>query len=176
MGTVIIEGYLVQGKLEDALRMIVGNDCWRGREIRLPVGRRRWDMSYDIDGKVAVVEFDGDEHYRNTLKIKADREKDVIAREHSFRVVRIPYWVQLTSETLKYYFNLDAEIRQDFPHGFISTKIFPASFCPLGIQRFERELQALPMQVRQAVVKSLHDRSIEHGQKYVVPMELMHLL
>src|SRR5215469_10899175 len=109
----------MQSKLERALREIVGNDCWRGREVRLPIGTRRWDMSYETNGQITVVEFDGDEHYRNTLKIKADEEKDQIATQHGYHVVRIPYWVQLTTETLRHYFDLNAEIRQDFPHGFI---------------------------------------------------------
>lgn len=84
MKTVTIEGYLVQDKLEDALREIVGADSWQGREVRLPVGRRRWDMSYKLNAQITVVDFDGDEHYRNTLKIKADEEKDRIAEEHGY--------------------------------------------------------------------------------------------
>lgn len=56
-----------RGQLEHALREIVGNDrCWHGREVPLPVGRRRWDMSYETNQQIIVVEFDGDEHYRNT--------------------------------------------------------------------------------------------------------------
>jgi hypothetical protein len=33
---IIIEGYLLQGKLESALRQLVGEENWRGRELRLP--------------------------------------------------------------------------------------------------------------------------------------------
>lgn len=173
---VTIEGYLVQDKLERALREIVGANSWRGREVRLPVGRRRWDMSYELDGQVTVVEFDGDEHYRNTLKIKADEEKDNIATEHGYRVIRIPYWVQLTTETLRHYFDLEATIHQDFPHGFITTKVFPASYCELGLSRFERELESLPSSVRNAVIHSLRERAAEHGNVYVVPSRLQNVL
>ena len=176
MCTVTIDGYLVQSKLEDALCKIVGSDCWRGRETRLPVGRRRWDMSYEIDGQITVVEFDGDEHYRNTLKIKTDEEKDQVAMEYGLRVVRIPYWIQLTTETLHHYFKLSAVIRQDFPHGFITTKIFPASFCELGVARFERELTSLPAGVRNAVAASLRERCREYGNAYVVPSSLRNVL
>ena len=72
-----IDGYLVQNKLERALAAIVGAAAWRGAEVQVIAGRRqRWDMVYEGPmGKVAI-EFDGDEHYRNTLKIKADNEKD----------------------------------------------------------------------------------------------------
>ena len=116
-----------------------------------------------------LVEFDGDEHYRHTLKIKADIEKDEAASVSGYKVVRFPYWVQLTTETLCHYFGLDAQVVQDFPHGFIVTKIFPASFCELGVERFRGELERLPGGVRAAVVKSLWDRAKEHGRKYVVP-------
>lgn len=172
MPTITINGYLVQAKLEQALQQIVGPTNWRGHEVRLPTGRRRWDMSYELGGIVTVVEFDGDEHYRHTLKIKIDEEKDAVALEHGFRVIRMPYWIQLTSETLAHYFGLTANIVQDFPHGFISTKIFPASFCELGLIRFKRELDSLPSQVKVAVVASLRDRAREHGIQYVLPTNL----
>ena len=54
--------------------------------------------------------------------------------------MRFPYWVQLDNFTLKHYFDLDAKIEQSFPHGFITTKLFPASFCELGIKRFRAEI------------------------------------
>jgi hypothetical protein len=69
-----IDGYLTQEKLEAALREIVG-DGWVGRELRVDATtRRRWDMSFRDGPRRVVVEYDGDEHYRNTLKIKADAE------------------------------------------------------------------------------------------------------
>jgi hypothetical protein len=176
MQSIAIDGYLVQSKLEQALQSIVGAANWQGREVRLPVGRRRWDMTYQINGQITAVEFDGDEHYRHTLKIKADEEKDKVAREHGYWVVRFPYWVQLTTETLAHYFGLSADVRQDFPHGFITTKIFPASFCELGLLRFERELYSLPMPVRNAVLASLRDRVAEHGVLYVMPKRLQNAL
>lgn len=175
--TVTIDGYLVQQKLASALKQIVGAEAWRGTEQRIVVDRKlRWDMVFeDINGKVAV-EFDGDEHYRHSLKIKVDREKDACARAAGYRVVRIPYWVQLTTHTLKHYFNLDAEIVQDFPHGFITTKVFPASYSELGIERFRAELDELPADVREAVVTSLRDRAEEHGLEFVLPASLRSLL
>jgi hypothetical protein len=172
-----IDGYLAQAKLAEALASIVGEAAWRGREVRVKAGSlQRWDMLYEIASEKVAVEFDGDEHYRHSLKIKADREKDELAKLGGYRVVRVPYWVQLTSETLRHYFGLDAEIAQDFPHGFITTKIFPASFCELGLARFTRELDSLPSPVRNAVITSLRDRAAEFGKEYVVPDPITHLL
>jgi hypothetical protein len=163
-----IEGYLTQKKLETALQSVVGN-AWRGREISVPGSRRRWDMAYSIGTRTVVIEYDGDAHYCNSLKITIDREKDQRACDLQFEVVRFPYWVQLTTETLSHYFDLTEEVRQEFPHGFITTKVFPASFCPLGLERFLRELNDLPHRVQKAVVRSLRDRAKEHGSEYVIP-------
>ena len=171
-----IEGYLMQNKLELALREIVGETAWRGRELNVPGSRRRWDMAYELNEKISVVEFDGDAHYWNSLKIKVDAEKDEAAKKLGYDIVRIPYWIQLTNETLKFFFNLEAEIKQDFPHGFIATKIFPASYSELGIERFRNELESLPEDIRTAVVKSLSDRAKEHGAQYVLPSTLKYLL
>ncbi|MET4808241.1 hypothetical protein [Limibacillus sp. MBR-115] len=172
MTEVRVDGYLVQKKLEDALKAIVGNSAWEGRELLVPGTRRRWDMAYELGSKVTVVEFDGDAHYRDPLKMKVDNEKDVTARSLGYKVVRMPYWVQLTNQTLQHYFGLSAEIYQDFPHGFIATKLFPASYCEMGIERFERELSSLPNSVKDAVMSSLVDRCAEHGADYVLPRKL----
>lgn len=163
-----IEGYLTEARLAAALRQIVG-DRWSGVELKIAGSKRRWDMGFHEAGRRVVVEYDGDEHYRNTLKIKADREKDALAVASGLTVVRIPYWVQLDRVTVRHYFGFDAEISQSFPHGFISTKLFPASFCELGLARFECELSSLPTVVREAVVRSLTDRIAEYGREWVVP-------
>ena len=173
---ITIEGYLLQGKLEATLKQMVGEECWRGRELRLPDSRRRWDMAYEIQGHTTVVEFDGDQHYWDSLKIKVDTEKDSVARSLGYSVVRIPYWVQLTSETAEYYFGIRTQILQDFPHGFITTKVFPASFSEMGISRFSREFLALPENTKNAVLSSLRDRAQDHGAEYVLPSSLRHIL
>lgn len=175
MVKITIEGYLTQHKLAQALKEITG-DCWLGNEIRVPDSRRRWDMAFRDAAKTVVVEYDGPAHYRNSLKIKADNEKDVAAKHLGYKVIRFPYWIQLDSVTLEHYFGLTAKITQDFPHGFITTKIFPASFCEMGIERFRQELNSLPSTVRSAVLQSLQNRSKKHGIKYVIPTALRHLI
>ena len=172
---VVIEGYLTQRKLSAALQQIVG-DAWAGDEINVPGSKRRWDMAYRADDTIVVVEYDGDEHYRNSIRIKVDREKDEVAAAAGYRIVRFPYWVQLDETTLPHYFGLSAAIEQDFPHGFITTKLFPASFCELGIERFRSEVDGLPAKVRDDVIQSLRDRAEEHGIEFVMPNGLRSLL
>lgn len=174
---IVIVGYLEEAKLADALQKIVGDDLWIGRQVPLPKSRRKWDMAFTQNGSHVFVEFDGDEHYRDTLKIKADREKDQFAQDNQLRVVRIPYWVQLDNVTVQHYFGFSAEIQQDFRHGFIArTAKLPASFCELGVERFKRELDALPSQVSDAVIESLREQIKKYWLEYVLPSSLKGLV
>jgi hypothetical protein len=169
------KGYTTQSSLSETLAGIVGI-AWKGNEIAVPGTHRRWDMAY-LDGhQTVVVEYDGDEHYRHSMKIKADREKDSLAAAQGYRVVRFPYWIQLETETLWHYFHIKAELKTPFPHGFITTRIFPASFCELGVERFKRELGELPQNIAKMVVASLADRAEEYGVEYVVPSTLTYLI
>jgi hypothetical protein len=175
MAVVTIEGHLTEQKLTEALQQLVG-DAWLGGQLKLAGDRRRWDAAFRRVDVVVLAEFDGPDHYCHSLKIKADRAKDEAARQLPATLVRVPYWVQLDSVTLAHYFGLTAEVRCDFPHGFVTTKHFPASFCELGVARFERELSELPAGVQAEVVRSLEERAREHGLEYVLPSRLRYLL
>jgi hypothetical protein len=167
-----IDGYLTQEKLALALKSVIDPSDWIGTETPVIKGRRfRWDMQAKIGGEVVAVEFDGHSHYCDSMRIKVDHEKEHIAASVGCRVIRIPYWVQLTTQTVAHYFGIEAAIEQDFPHGFISSNIvFPASYCGLGLQKFRSELTSLPAEVRIQVAKSLSVRCAEHGSEYVMPV------
>ena len=109
MNDIEINGYLTQQKLSIALEHINGSS-WLGNEIKVPGSRYRWDMAYKMKSTICVVEYDGDEHYRNTIKIKSDMNKDRIAKDNGFLVVRFPYWIQLNNQTLSHFFNLSSNI------------------------------------------------------------------
>src|SRR5262249_46273189 len=111
-----------------------------------------------------------------SLKIRADRQKGDLAAANGMRLVRVPYWVQLDSMMARDWFGLEANIEQSFPHGFITTKLFPASFCELGVARFRRGVGAVAGAVREAVIRSLGDRTGEYGVEYVLPTELQVLV
>lgn len=93
-----------------------------------------------------IVEFDGYQHYCQIDTIFKDRLKDEAYTSMGYRVVRIPYFVQLTSDVVKHYFGVnDIDIQINFPHGFIADKgeKLPSEFCSLGLIRFMTELQEL---------------------------------
>jgi len=172
---VVIDSYLTEAKLADSLQQIVG-PAWAGGQVSLPGSRRRFDMAFRSGGATVLVEYDGDEHYRDSLKIRTDRQKDDLAAASGMRVVRVPYWVQLDNTMARHWFGLETDIVQSFRHGFITTKLFPASFCEMGVARFQRDFGALPVTVREAVVSSLRDRVSKYGIEYVLPNELYEMV
>lgn len=73
---------------------------------------------------------------------------------------------------MRHHFEIEAEIEQSFPHGFITTKLFPASFGELGIERFRAGLFSLPAPVRDTVIDSLRYRIRQHGVEFVLATSL----
>lgn len=125
-----------------------------------------------------IVEFDGIQHYQKISEIKNDRFKDKVYSEMGYRIIRLTFFVQPSTETLKYYFNVDNELELKYPHGFIIYEGNPpANFCPLGIKRFLGEFEDFPKSVKNDIVKSLN-KLIELGEpkEFVVSEQCEHLL
>ena len=184
MKTVKYEGYLTQQKLASLLKEALKDKYTSFIEEQKVAGkpRCRWDIYMTFpDGREIAVEFDGDQHYRDTLVMKLDLEKDDLADEAGIEVVRIPYWVQLTDETAKHYFGdlFDGiHIEQDYPHGFIKSKVFPASYCAMGVERFMAELHDLPYDIFVEILMNLFDHAFEkaYAPEFVIPGAMAYLL
>lgn len=170
MKTVKYEGYLTQQKLENLLAdAFAGHISIFETEKKIDgLPNHRWDIYVEfLNGKKIAVEFDGDQHYRNMVTIDRDVMKDDSAYEQCIIPIRIPYWVQLTDETAKHYFGDlfdEIHIEQNYPHGFIKSKIFPASYCAMGVEMFLDDLFNLPHEVYDTVLDNMLDHGI--GGKY----------
>ena len=177
MKSVKYEGYLTKQKLSALLREALKDKYAAFMEEQKVAGkpRCRWDIYMTFpDGREIAVEFDGDQHYRDTLVMKLDLEKEDLADEAGIEVVRLPYWVQLTDDTAKHYFGdlfNGIHIEQDYPHGFIKSKVFPASYCALGVERFMAELHDLPEKEFVEVVTNLFDRAFDtaYAPEFIIP-------
>lgn len=129
--------------------------------------RMRYDYEVVKDGKTYIVEFDGDSHFRDAAVIMRDDIKDGIARSQGKKVVRIPYFVQLNTEMFKELFMDDFEIETTYPHGFIATKMLPASFCGIGYKRAMHFYNAVPKRVATEILKSLEEKAKTIPEVYV---------
>lgn len=93
-----------------------------------------------------------------------------------YRIIRIPYFVQLTSDVVAHYFGMsDVDMQVNFPHGFIVDKgeKLPAEFCSLGIARFINELHELHF-LREAIVCSFNLKIEKYGgdKSHVLPIDM----
>ena len=184
MKTVSYTSHLTQEKLTNVLKDALFEKCSVFLTEAKVTGKPqcRWDVYFETHtGKKIAVEFDGDAHYRDTTVIALDYEKDTLALEQEILVVRIPYWIQLTDETAQYWFGdlFDGvHIEQDYPHGFIKSKIFPASYCAIGVERFVDEFFTIPEGVFKDVIDNMlgHATSDKYDFPLVFPGELVAFL
>lgn len=128
---------------------------------------------YRFESLKLIVEFDGNQHYQDAAVIVRDREKDRVYTAMGYRVLRIPYFVQMTQALLQECFGAPIVYHQVYPHGFIDAKaVLPANFCELGVQRFMADLVRFSA-YRAEVVQSLREKVVEKGDvDLVVPPSL----
>ena len=106
-----------------------------------------------------IVEFDGVQHYQNPDRIKNDDKNQKVYEANGYKVVRIPYFIQLTNDAVEQLFGIklkeplfDGSIPSMGPKG----KNSPASCCPLGLMRMAEEIQRFPEQMH-VNIKALED-------------------
>lgn len=98
-----------------------------------------------------IIEIDGLPHYQNPEIILRDIETTEFYESYGYKVVRIPYFIQLTNKAVKQLFNVD--VKEDlFPEEYYSLGIqdrcSPAYLCPLGIERMAKEFKLFPEQYK----------------------------
>ncbi len=137
--------------------------------------RRRPD--YRCESEKLIIEFDGYAHYCKALRILIDAEKDEDYSALGYRIVRIPYFLQITNQVIKHIFGKAIAFNQVYPNGFIDPKaILPADFCELGISQFIKDLETFKYH-RDEVIDSLKLKVQEKGNiNHVLPPSLHHLV
>jgi hypothetical protein len=150
--------YLTEKPLGDILRAWAGAENVTAQPL-VSGTRMRHDYEVRKDGITYSVEFNGDSHYRDPSVIFRDYTKEDLSKKLGRKVVQIPYFIQLNSETFKTFFGVDFDIETTFPHGFVATKMLPSSFCPLGYDRALYELKKHSKGVNADVMKSLEAKA-----------------
>ena len=95
-----------------------------------------------------IIEFDGVQHYQSPKQIIKDEENTLLYESLGYKVVRIPYFIQLTNEVVKQMFNVDVKTKLFNPiYPSLNVDNGPANFCHAGIQRMAHELLEFPQQL-----------------------------
>lgn len=86
-----------------------------------------------------IVEFDGLPHYQDPAVIIKDDKNTEIYRQNGYKVVRIPYFIQLTNGAVEKLFG----VKVNEPLFNVS---YPSCLCPEGLKRMAREFKDFPEQ------------------------------
>ncbi len=114
---------------------------------------------YRSDLLKLIIEFDGLPHYEKPDVILKDAANQKIYESCGYKVVRIPYFIQLTNSAVKKMFGVEIEtplFDGSYPSLGISGRHSPAYLCPLGIRRMAKEFKEYPEQY-EVNLKALKD-------------------
>lgn len=150
--------YLTEKNLGESLHKIFNSPF----SNNVPFGKYRIDW-YNSQLSLAV-EFDGYWHYNNSMTQYRDAMKDKLLSSVGVTCIRIPYFIQLSTDTINSIFLLKGKYSdqwtQEYPHGFINNKaLLPADFNELGIQKFITDLNRIQSNVRNQIIISLIERA-----------------
>lgn len=100
---------------------------------------------YRSDGLKLIVEFDGLPHYQDPAVIIKDDKNTEIYRQNGYKVVRIPYFIQLTNDAVEKLFGVKVGehlFKVSYPSlGGTDLKHNPSCLCPEGLKRMAREFK-----------------------------------
>jgi hypothetical protein len=98
-----------------------------------------------------IIEFDGLQHYTKPDIIEKDYLLNNLYEKLGYKVVRIPYFIQLTKKTVKTLFGIEVS-EELFDENISSLGInglnTPAYLCPAGVKRMAAEFKMFPEQYK----------------------------
>lgn len=96
-----------------------------------------------------VVEFDGIQHYQKPNVILNDRKNTAIYNSLGYKVVRIPYFIQLSRRAVKILFDVDVGhelFDEEIPSLGVKEGGTPAFLCMAGVRRMAEDFVKFPTQ------------------------------
>jgi hypothetical protein len=98
-----------------------------------------------------IIEFDGLQHYTKPDIIEKDIKNTRQYEKIGYKVVRIPYFIQLTNKAVKTLFGVTINeelFDEKIPSLGIKGQNTPAYLCPAGLKRMAEEFRKFPEQYK----------------------------
>ena len=115
-----------------------------------------------------VVQFDDPAHYTKPERIIRDEHENRAFLQADYEVVRIPYFVQISTEVVVHLFRTSRPYPQSYPHGFVHRSApLPAAFCCLGVKRFVEDLERFSF-IKSDILQSLEQKALLLGDDRLV--------
>ena len=106
-----------------------------------------------------IIEFDGYRHYSNSSVIINDMIKRNCYHMIGYKIVRIPYFVQLNKAAVIHFFGdqVESNTETDYPSGFWDDScMLPCDYCEMGIRRFVKEMNEIYPIIKLDITYSLY--------------------
>lgn len=132
--------------LDKYLKVIFPNYTFT-HDQTIPNSKKNFRPDYRCDELKLIVEFDGVQHYTQPEIIQKDKIKDAFYRNLGFKVVRIPFFIQLTNKAVKTMFGIEVKeslFNGNFPS--LCYGISSAFLCPAGVMRMAQDFAKYPEQ------------------------------
>jgi len=140
--------------LEDYLKVIYPtiND-WIHDKALGDINGKKYLMrpDYRSENLKLIVEFDGLQHYTNPDIIENDIKNTNLYKKFGYKVVRIPYFIQLTNKAVNTLFGINVEQKLfdvETPSLSYMGRNTPAYLCLAGVKRMKEEFGMFPEQYK----------------------------
>ena len=116
----------------------------------IPNSGRKYRPDWRNDNLHLIVEFDGVPHYQRPSEIISDRERTEFYNDLGYKVIRIPFFIQLSNSAVKELFGVEVTEtlfnEMKYPSMSVEGRCAPAFMCPAGIKRMAMEFKRFPVQ------------------------------
>ena len=140
--------------LEDYLKIIFPqiNDWIHDKTLGMINGKTyRSRPDYRSEKLKLIIEFDGLQHYTKPDIIEKDYRLTELYESLGYKVVRIPYFIQLTNKAVKTLFGVEVSeklFKENISSLGIKGLNTPAYLCPAGVKRMAEEFKNFPEQYK----------------------------
>lgn len=114
---------------------------------------------YRSESLKMIIEFDGIPHYTSPIQIKRDEENTKYYESLGYKVIRIPYFIQLTHDVVLKLFNKNISSNllfdESIPSLYYPNIGCPGFLCPLGIKRMAKDFMNLSQKQYEVNVEKL---------------------
>lgn len=110
----------------------------------------KYRPDYRSESLKLIIEVDGLPHYQKPTIILKDYERTKFYESYGYKVVRIPYFIQLTNDVIKTMFGVDVQVQlfnSNIPSLSYKDECTPAFLCVSGIKRMAEEFLKYPKQL-----------------------------
>ena len=104
---------------------------------------------YLCEEEKIIIEFDGLQHYTNPANILKDKENQAVYESFGYRVIRIPYFIQITQDVAREMFGVEVGeplFDPTLPSMGKKWGNTPAFCCFEGVRRMAEEFKCYPQQ------------------------------